>query len=69
MTVKELLKEKFEAECREGMIITYNEGERSYTSDSRDEFAEQTYSERDVMSYQFYFGDDFEPNEMSIELK
>ena len=69
MTVAELLRDKFAEECEDGLLIIYTEGERSYLSDFRDDFAAETYGERDILAYHFHPANSYgDPAELEIEL-
>lgn len=69
MTVFELLSEKFAEECESGLIITYSENGRTYRSDFRDDFAAETFGNRDIASYTYFCNGIEECDELVIELK
>lgn len=70
MTVAELLRDKFADECEDGLLLIYTDGNRSYASDFRDDYAAHTYGDRDVASYHYSINADYEePDELEIILK
>lgn len=69
MTVAELLADKFSQECKDGLYVTFHEGERIYGCDKIDDFVADTFGGRDISSYAYYVSDYDEPDELAIELK
>lgn len=69
MTVFELLRDKFAEECEDGLTLTFSDNGRGYTCDFTDDYAAETYGNRDVSNYSYYFSKSAEEtDQLVIEL-